>query len=297
MKRWRKVICGGLIVFLFGMVLYLVLDYRSLPPLSVSSHKVAHISFDDVSDVLKELKNKEKKYESIFECDFLQQLKELHDKYGAKFSLYVYEKDGNFNIADMPVKFRKEFRTNADWLKFGFHTMQPEFDCNMKFKDFQISFYNVCRAIGCFADSASLTPVLRLHYYYGNDSIITFINCSGGVKGLLCADDKRDSYDLNKNENRLLHKKFYLKKGLKYFKTDLRYEKTRCVRHSLAQLRDRGTLVLFTHEWAYVPLTLRQTMGHLIRKHTLPPNWFATYKLRKSIEWLQNRGYEFSFLE
>lgn len=297
MKRWHKIVFVGLVVCLSGVAVYFMIDYRSLPPLSVSPHKVAHISFDDVTEVLKELKDKEARYESIFECDFLQQLRELHDDYGAKFSLYVYEKDGNFNIADMPVKFRKEFRTHSDWLKFGFHAIQPEFDRNIKFADFQVSFCNVYGAICRFADSTSLSPVLRLHYYYGNDSIITFINNCREIQGLLCADDDRDSYDLNKNENHLLQQRFYLEKGLKYFKTDLRYEKAGCVRHRLTHLRNRDTLVLFTHEWAYIPLTLRQTLGYLVHQRTFPPNWFTGYKLRKSIKWLKDCGYEFSFLE
>lgn len=296
MKRWCKVICAGLVACLSGVAVYFMVDYRSLPPLSVSTHKVAHISFDDVSDVLKELKNKEADYESIFECDFLRELSELHNEYGAKFSLYVYEKDGDFNIAEMPVKFRKEFQANSDWLKFGFHAIQPEFNRNIKYKDFSDSFSNVCRAICRFADTTSLCPILRLHYYYGNDSIITFIS-NLGVKGLLCADDERDSYDLDESENHLVQQKFYLEKELKYFKTNLRYEKIACVGHTLSHLRNRDTLVLFTHEWAYMPLTLRQTIGHLVRQLTFPPNWFARYKLRKSIECLRDYGYEFSFLE
>lgn len=295
MKRLRYVTYTGLLLLLTGFVVYILVDSHSLPPIAGGSHKVVHISFDDVVEVLKELKREEKKYASIFECNFFYDLKELHDVYGAKFSLYVYEKSGDFNIADTPVKFREEFRSNSDWLKFGFHAIEPKFDRNMKFKDFKASFQHVCQAICRFADSISLSPVLRLHYFFGNDSVVTFIN-KLGVNSLLCADDERDNYDLSGEENRLLQHKFYLERGLKYFKTDLRYEKMGYTNDELELLCQRDTLVLFTHEWAYLPLTLRQSLGYLVRTRTVPPNWFAGYKLKKSIIWLRKHGYVFSFL-
>lgn len=38
-------------------------------------------------------------------------------------------------------------------------------------------------------------------------------------------NDERDSYDLSPSENRVLQQnRFYQKGGMKYFKTDLRYE-------------------------------------------------------------------------
>lgn len=95
----------------------------------------------------------------------------------------------------------------------------------------------------------------------------------------------------------MLQYKFYLERGLKYFKTDLRYEKMGYTNDDLELLCQRDTLVLFTHEWAYLPLTLRQSLGYLVRTRTVPPNWFAGYKLRRSIKWLKGHGYEFSFLE
>lgn len=56
----------------------------------------------------------------------------------------------------------------------------------MKFKDFKASFQHVCQAVCRFADSISLSPVLRLHYFFGNDSIVIFINKWGGEKSPMC---------------------------------------------------------------------------------------------------------------
>lgn len=166
----------------------------------------------------------------------------------------------------------------------------------MKLEDFKTSFLNVCGAICHFADTTSLSPVLRLHYFFGNDSIVAFID-NWGIEGLLCADDGRNSYDLNKEENEILQHKFYLRRDIKYFKTVLRYEKIKCIDYALEHVRNRDTLVLFTHEWAYIPLTLRQSVGRLVSAGALPSNWFAKYKMERSVRWLHKHGYKFSFLE
>ncbi len=100
----------------------------NLPPLSNSAHKIVHVSFDDVVSVFKDLKKDSLSYVSIFEHAFLKELKNLHDEYGACFSLYVFERDGDFHISEVPVRFREEFRENADWLKLkefteSYHTV------------------------------------------------------------------------------------------------------------------------------------------------------------------------------
>lgn len=297
MKKYKYIIYTGILLIVIALTFYVYEIRQPLQPVFVSSNKAVHISFDDVYLTLRDLKDNAEEYQSIFESVFLNDLKELHERYGAKFSLYVYEKAGDFDIKDMPLKFRKEFKEHASWLKFGFHAVRPEFDQNIKLEDFKTSFMKVYNAIYHFADTASLCHVLRLHYFYGNDSIITFINNWGGVKGLLCADDERDSYNLNKEENEILQRKFYLERRIKYFKTDLRYENISWIKKTLEQMCNRDTLVLFTHEWAYMPLTLRQGVAHLVHNRTFPPNWFAKDKLERSVIWLHEHGYKFSFLE
>lgn len=110
MKKYSYSIHIGILLIVIACTFYVYeICQQSLSPVSVSPEKVAHISFDDVSQTLRELKDNAEGYQSIFESAFLNDLKELHEKYGAKFSLYVYEKDGDFNIKDMPLKFKEEF--------------------------------------------------------------------------------------------------------------------------------------------------------------------------------------------
>lgn len=271
--------------------------YRNVPPLSNSAHKVVHVSFDDVVSVFKDLKKDSLSYGSVFEHAFLKELKELHDKYGACFSLYVFERDGDFHISEVPIRFREEFKGNADWLKFGFHWTGPRFESDIRLKDFANSYRSVNESIMRWGDTSCLSPVIRLHYFYGADSLVEFINRSGRVNGLLCADDERNSYDLSSSENEILRQnRFYEKGGMKYFKTDLRYENCGFIYPTLARLQNRDTLVVFTHEWAWRPQSLRQWGSGLLRGQ-LAMNWWNRYKLRASVKWFHEHGYKFGFLE
>ena len=94
--------------------------------------------------------------------------------------MYVFERDGDFHISEVPVRFLEEFRENADWLKFGFHWIEPAFEPNIRLKDFADSYCNVNEAIMKWGDTSSLSPIIRLHYFYGSDSILMIINKLGG---------------------------------------------------------------------------------------------------------------------
>ena len=87
--------------------------------------KKVHLSFDDVSISMKELTTDSMAYTSFFEQSFFKKLKLLHQCCGAKFTLYVYEKDGTYCIDDFPIKYEKELRGNRDWLRFGYHAQTP----------------------------------------------------------------------------------------------------------------------------------------------------------------------------
>lgn len=297
MSRYRSFIWLSIgLIFLAGGV-GLGVKYKNVPECSFSTHKVAHISFDDVVLVLKELRNEADRYESIFDCRFLRDLRDLHNDYGAKFSLYIFEHSTDFNIAEMPLKFKKEFKANASWLKFGFHATDPAWPEKTDLRKFDLSFSSVLKAICEFADSSSISPIIRLHYYYATDSMVSIMERTGKVKGLLCADDERNSYNLSQQENYWLQKHFFVGKSLKYFKTNLRYENVWCMDYSLALLQNRDTLVFFTHEWAYLPQTPRQWLSRRIGERDLSFNWRTRCKLRKSIKWLKEHKYKFEFLE
>jgi len=66
-------------------------------------------------------------YGSLFECFYLDMLRKLHAKYGARFLLNIYYTSGDdFNLTQFPDRYRGEWEDNADWLKLAFHAYSQE---------------------------------------------------------------------------------------------------------------------------------------------------------------------------
>jgi len=77
-------------------------------------------SIDDNSFFLRDIY--QKNYASLFDCWYLQMLRDLNRKYGAKFSVNIYDTTGDdFTLAQFPDRYRGQWRDNADWLKLAFH--------------------------------------------------------------------------------------------------------------------------------------------------------------------------------
>ena len=77
-------------------------------------------SIDDNSFFLRDIAAKG--YTSLFDCSYLQMLRELNAKYGAKFSVNIYYTTGDdFRLPQFPDRYKSEWRDNAHWLKLAFH--------------------------------------------------------------------------------------------------------------------------------------------------------------------------------
>lgn len=65
------------------------------------------------------------RYRSIFDCFYLKQLKELHDRYGTKFVLNLFYRNDHdkdrFTLAEFPDIYKCEWEDNAPWLRLSFH--------------------------------------------------------------------------------------------------------------------------------------------------------------------------------
>jgi len=61
---------------------------------------------------------------SAFDHFYFKGLKDIHDKYGTKFTCncFYHNAHDEFLLKDMPDIWKSEFQDNADWLKFSFHS-------------------------------------------------------------------------------------------------------------------------------------------------------------------------------
>ena len=90
--------------------------------------RVACKYVDDCIWFLRDLARQRPKH--AFDHPFLAGFKKVHEATGLKvqFNLF-YRTDffygmDEFTLADMPATYKAEFKANADWIKFGFHSLQ-----------------------------------------------------------------------------------------------------------------------------------------------------------------------------
>ncbi len=239
--------------------------------------KVAHISIDDATVLFHDIYAN--KYESIFENPVLGKLKYLHEKYDVTVTLYVFYDYDGFQMWDMPVDYKQEFKENADWLKIGFHsaTTDNPAESGETMEDFTEAYEWTMSAIWKFAGGESIANVLRLHYWYATDEIVDYL-AKQGVEGLLCSDSQSTSYDLTKEQMDKLYGSCNgtLEEEVTYYVTDFRVENMVDVEAELKECKNDRIIVLFTHVWDF------------------EENY---EKFENAIEWLYNNQYQFTTLE
>lgn len=245
---------------------------------------IFHLSFDDTITIFEDITENE--YYSIFDNSTLNWFKQLHDEYGVVMSCYVYYEDGDFNLTQVQDKYKKEFIDNADWLRFGFHSRNANTDYkNGKIKsDYTFTITELERIVGCEA----IDNFIRLSMFKGSYEGIKELTLLSDepVVGLLTADDCRNSYYLNKEDNAYIyvHDKLYDDDlGIWLVSTDFRTEYVDSVDYKIKELKTNswnnqtGDLVVFTHEWV---LSVENKE-----------------KVEKICKYAMENGYKFNFFE
>lgn len=246
-----------------------------------NNSKYAHISIDDSTIILQEICNEQ--YDSIFDQATLSSLKELHEQYGIVCVLYLFYRDNGFELTEMPEIYKSEFEENSDWLKLGFHwhdNTNPNENV-IPIEVFEDYYQKVNSEIVRFAGESSIAKLLRLHYWYGTDEIIAFLE-SQGVEGVFCPDDKASvGYNLTQEEQETLVESesgiFYSTQGeMKYILTDVRLEHSYDITDKLKEESGDRIKVIFTHANYYID---------------------NEYEFETAIKWLNENDYQFSLLE
>ncbi len=231
----------GIVVSCFVCMIAVLL----LIPYHYYSHKKIHVSIDDVWTCFNELSKDSMSYETIYEHPFFMNLKLAHEKTGAKFTLYVFERANNYSIDDIPLKYIEQLRREKDWLRIGYHVSSDTAtreDIGF-LSSFKQSFEHVNEKLGG-------ANILRLQYYYATPEEVSYLSRKGKLT-LLSADDDRRSYSLPLSLNDSLIKKESIQyNNINFERTDIRIEKPDGPLKELYLNRNDETIVLFTHEWA-----------------------------------------------
>jgi len=123
-------------------------------------------SIDDNSFFLRDIA--QKGYDSLFDCFYLDILRKLHAKYGARFVLNIYYTTGDdFQLPQFPDRYQGEWTDNADWLKLAFHAYANEPDRPYQYAPPQKLIADldlVAEQIRRFAGEATYSPPTVIHW-------------------------------------------------------------------------------------------------------------------------------------
>ncbi|MBN1676030.1 MAG: hypothetical protein JXR37_33610 [Kiritimatiellae bacterium] len=123
-------------------------------------------SIDDNSFFLRDIAQQQ--YGSPFDCFYLDILRKLNEKYGAKFVLNIYYTTGeDFSLPEFPDRYKGEWADNADWLKLSFHAY-----ANLPDRPYQYAtaeklaadFDRVANEILRFAGEQTWSPPTVIHW-------------------------------------------------------------------------------------------------------------------------------------
>ena len=216
---------------------------------------IFNLTFDDTVDLFRDLADSD--YKSVFENSTLSWAKYLHEEYGVVVTFYTMYESDDFNLSQCPGKYKDEFIANSDWLKFGFHTLNGEtsYETGVISVDYAKTINELKRIVG----SDSIDNVIRLQSFQGSKEGVSELLSldEEPVVGLLTADDSRQSYYLDNDENKYIYCHDRMVKDDCYFiSTDMRMEYVDNVDKKIKELSSNswnnqtGDLVIFTHEWA-----------------------------------------------
>jgi hypothetical protein len=132
------------------------------------------------------------------------------------------------SLANVPDKYKSEFLTVKDWLKFGLHSNTANSTyVNSTYATGAADWNNfvsqIIRITGTFE---TVDRVPRLHYFYGSKEALQGMrDCDCGALGFLSADDSRQSYYLDTTQNAFLKNHDSIidfENGLLFYNTDFR---------------------------------------------------------------------------
>ena len=197
-----------------------------------SKQSFAHMSLDDQLKCLKDLTDNKDKYNSLFESPYFKPIKTLHDEYGCKFTLMLFntDKELNFNLSEVTNKFSGEFNENATWLKFAYHgpdtTTYPA--KTMSVDDFVSNIEEVYKQINRFASPNCIDKVPRISFFNCTKEQVKAAKAKNLIVGLLTADDNRSAnVGLTSEELKIMKKSDTytdLENKISYFRTEKRLD-------------------------------------------------------------------------
>lgn len=125
------------------------------------------LSLDDNIWFLRDIACHADEYNSIFDNQYLDFFKKVNKEYGTKIHINIYYQDGEFNLSQMPAKYKSEWKENSSWLKLSFHALQDKPDRPYMYEGYE-KMRNDCEMVmnqvRRFAGQEVMGSVTTLHW-------------------------------------------------------------------------------------------------------------------------------------
>ncbi|MFA6561567.1 MAG: hypothetical protein WCV00_06630 [Verrucomicrobiia bacterium] len=252
-------------------------------------------SIDDNSFFLRDIF--QKNYGSLFDCFYMAMLRDLHKKYGVKFTINIYytTEDG-FDISQFPDRYKPEWRDCAHWLKLAFHAYADKPDRPYQDAPPQKLLADldlVAHEIHRFAGAQSYAPPTVIHWGMTRQEALKPLY-KRGVRALSGYFRMPGSgrYDVNYRYDDVISQYVSTHDAWKDFKSGIVCSRVDIVCNSTPVDRIASTLEpiskdpntaeimdLFTHEQYFWPFYTRYIPDHALRLDT-------------AIRWVTEHGYK-----
>lgn len=229
---------------------------------------------------------------SIFDHPYLAMYRRLHEKFGLKVQLNLFDREGDFDLPQMTDAYRQQWQENAHWLKMSFHSERE----NVKpyeFSGYQ-EVYDHCKAVNDqilrFAGPDTLGRTTTVHYCRTTNEGLDAM-ADNGYKALLglfgTQEEPRSSYSAPEElsarirAGELLHYRGVVMAPIDIV---LNMFSAESILAQLEEMKDRSQINVMIHEQYFYP-----------DYQAYQPEFEE--KLDATFTWFQSHGYESSFLE
>ena len=246
-----------------------------------------------VDDNIRFLKELEKEgAQSIFSHPYLAMYKRLHEAFGLKVQLNLFNRMEGFVLSRMSERYSHEFEENSHWLKLSFHSelenVRPyEFSgYDEVFADAKKVNDQICR----FASPSALGKTTTVHYCRTTPEGLEALKDNGylGLLGLFGdSEEPRSSYSLEEGiASRIRDGELVKKDGVTFASIDVilnRFSKEKILA-LLENLKGRSCIKVMIHEQYFYP-----------DYKSYQPDFEE--KLNATFSYLTSLGYKSSFFE
>ncbi len=195
----------------------------------------------------------ENNFSSIFEHPYLKMYKRLHEKFNLKIQLNVFYRLDDFNLSLFSEKYADEFKENAHWLKFSFHSDNEKSNIYMA-SSYEEVFEHLKRVNGeilRFASKENLAKTTTIHCCRTTPEGLDAIK-NNGVKGLLGLwdNEKNPRISYNLDCDGIYKGEIVKEKDISFSKIDIilnSYKKDEILTQ-LEKLKSRDFIKIMIHE-------------------------------------------------